>query len=92
MDRSKAEKRANGNCTVVGGAGHILAIYPPSSNPGNYLNTLNLETNLWRHEAGRLPAAILKRIFLDIRRGVVIAHIIVRLSHCVKNLPCAWRM
>jgi hypothetical protein len=45
------------------------------------LNTLNLENNLWRHEAGRLPAAILEVIFLDIRRGVAIANIIVGLSH-----------
>jgi len=34
MDRSKAEKRANGNCTVVGGAGRRFAIYPPPPSPG----------------------------------------------------------
>ena len=87
MDRSKAEKRANGNCTVVRGAGRRFAIYtPPTPTPGNYLNTLNLETNLWRHEAGRLPAAILRRIFLHIRRGGVTANIIVGLSHCRTTL------
>jgi hypothetical protein len=46
---------------------------------------LNLENNLWRHEAGRLPAAILRRIFVDIRRGVVIENVIVGLSHCIAN-------
>ena len=64
--------------------------YPPP--PGNYLNTLNLETNLWRHEAGRLPAAILRGIFLDIRRGAVTANIIVVLSHYTATAPCTWRM
>jgi hypothetical protein len=71
--------------TVAGGADRIFAICqttPPPRAPHrrNYLNTLNLETNLWRHGAGRLPAAIWRRILIDIRRGVVIENIIVGLS------------
>ena len=74
--------------TVVGGAGRIFAIYQPPPSQRNYLNTLNLENNLRRHEARRLPAAILRGIFVDIRRGDVIESIIVVLSHCTATSPC----
>jgi hypothetical protein len=93
MDCIKTENDLMVTVTVVRGEGRIFAIYntPPPPHSRNYLNTSNLATNLWRREAGRLPAAILREIFVDVRHGVVSENVIVSLSHCTATLPCKCR-